>query len=312
VHTLLSGRYEQALGDFDLVIVDEAAQLTVPATLGAIRMAQKFVLIGDHRQLPAVVISKGYQSGMTAAAGADGNDLDVSLFEILSERLEAKGGEGLVHLRDQYRMNSAICQIPSQLWYGGELRPADKKTSAGRLELPLEAAITDPALSPEKPIVVIDVEPNAEGGPRTSLSEARIVRKLVRGLVDAGFPAFDTRRPLAVIAPFRAQVARIRTELEAEFPDRREEIRRMVDTVDRFQGSECDAVIVSLATGDGKIHELARNPRRLNVAITRARHKLIILGSVAAMRSEPLYRDLLEQIEAGAGYEEWCVGTPAI
>jgi DNA replication ATP-dependent helicase Dna2 len=73
----------------------------------------------------------------------------------------------------------------------------------------------------------------------------------------------------------------------------------MVDTVDRFQGSECDAVIVSLATGDGKIHELARNPRRLNVAITRARHKLIILGSVAAMRAEPLYRDLLEQIEAG-------------
>ncbi len=256
MHTLLSGRYEQGLGEFDLVIVDEAAQLTVPATLGAIRLAKRFVLIGDHRQLPAVVVGEGYRSGITAEAEANGNDLDVSLFEILSDRLA--GGRGLVHLREQYRMNSAICEIPRGCGTRAKLRPATRDIGAGRLQLSLDAALNDPALSPHKPIVVIDVSPNAEGGPRTSVSEARVVCKLVRGLHDAGFPVFDRKRPLGVIAPFRAQVARIRTELEAEFPDHREQIRRMVDTVDRFQGSECDAVIVSLATGDGKIHELAK------------------------------------------------------
>ncbi len=98
------------------------------------------------------------------------------------------------------------------------------------------------------------------------------------------------------MAPFRAQVALLRRELEEEVPGKEETARAMVDTVDRFQGSECDVVILSFATWNEEVHDLLRDERRLNVALTRARHKLILVGSAHVLRTVPLYAALLEEI----------------
>jgi len=101
-HALLTGRYDAALGRFDLVIVDEAAQLTVPATLGPLRFADRFVLIGDHKQLPAIVTSKPKcRTDASLNSDADDRGLDVSLFELLIRNQEDKESSGLVRLVDQ-------------------------------------------------------------------------------------------------------------------------------------------------------------------------------------------------------------------
>lgn len=305
--TLLSGKYDSALGRFDLVIIDEAAQLTVPAALGPLRFGERFVLIGDHKQLPAVVLSKPRPWEGGAAEGPE-NDLDVSLFEILIREVEASGAAGLVRLRDQYRMNEAICAVPSKLWYGGELRPAGRDIAEGRLQMALEAS-GPPAISPDRPIVFLDVDPDDSGGPRTNAAEGRVVRRLVADLARRGVRMQDGagRGQIAVIAPFRAQVALLRRELEEEFPGKEEAIRAMVDTVDRFQGSESDVVILSFANWNEDVHDLLRDERRLNVALTRARHKLILVGSARVLRTVPIYAALLEEIGRGAGDGEWMV-----
>ena len=302
---LLSGKYDNALGRFDLVVVDEAAQLTVPATLGPLRFGERFILIGDHRQLPAVVLSKPrpWEEG---GAERQENDLDVSLFEILIQAIESSSASGLVRLRDQYRMNEAICSVPSKLWYGGELRPASRAIAEGRLQMALEGG-GPAAISHERPIVFLDVEPDASGGPRTNATEGRVVRRLVADLVKRGVRMQEGagRGQIAVIAPFRAQVALLRRELEEEFPGKEEAVRGMVDTVDRFQGSECDVVILSFANWNEEVHDLLRDQRRLNVAVTRARHKLILVGSARVLRTVPIYASLLEEIGRSAGYKDW-------
>jgi superfamily I DNA and/or RNA helicase len=153
----------------------------------------------------------------------------------------------------------------------------------------------------------VDVEPDRSGGPRTNSTEARIVRKLVADLVARGVSMQSGvgRGQIAVIAPFKAQVALIRRELEAEFPGKEDAIRVMVDTVDRFQGSESDVVILSFANTNEEVHDLLRDKRRMNVALTRARHKVILIGSSRVLRREPLYAALLEQIEESVGYGDW-------
>jgi DNA replication ATP-dependent helicase Dna2 len=98
---------------------------------------------------------------------------------------------------------------------------------------------------------------------------------------------------VGVIAPFRAQVATIRRVLQERFPESEREIRGAVDTVDRFQGQEKELVIVSLSTYGEFVHELLQDERRLNVALTRAKHKLIILGDATVLRAEPAYYSLI-------------------
>jgi DNA replication ATP-dependent helicase Dna2 len=194
-------------------------------------------------------------------------------------------------------MNQAICAVPSKLWYGGQLRPASRSIAEGRLQMALEAG--GPAeISPEKPIVFLDVEPDDTGGPRTNASEGRVVRRLVADLVRRGVRMEENggRGQIAVIAPFRAQVALLRRELEEEFPGKVEAVRGMVDTVDRFQGSECDVVILSFANWNDEVHDLLRDERRLNVALTRARHKLILVGSKRVLRTVPVYARLMEEV----------------
>lgn len=296
--TLLSGEWDlPSFPPFDVAIVDEAAQLTLPATLGSLRLAKRFVLIGDHKQLPAVVLSED-TGDMIDPGKSSGARLSESLFEQLYAYLEREYPEGIVHLNEQYRMNEDICAIPRQIWYKGKLAPATPEIGNARLSLLRELSPEEDLFSlldPEVPVVFSHVSWDAlSPNPRTNQVEAQKVKEILAVYRDHGL-SFDN---VGIIAPFRAQVAAIRRELEEAFSDDdKKAIRQAVDTVDRFQGQEKELIIVSLATYGDFVHELLQDQRRLNVALTRAKHKLILLGDSSVLRREPVYAQLIQHCQ---------------
>ncbi|MFB6094046.1 MAG: AAA domain-containing protein [Halanaeroarchaeum sp.] len=236
---------------FDVVVVDEASQLTEPDALAAINRGDRFVLVGDHRQLPPVVQS--------------GGRLATSLFE----RLIDAHPDAAVMLDRQYRMSQRIQAFSSREFYDGALRPAS-------------AAVAGQSLAD----VGVDVASVPDGvsfhhvagtpGEHTDAAEAERVATLVEDYLAAGVDPAD----VGVIAPFRAQVAEIGTRVPETVA---------VDTVDRFQGSSKEVVIVSfVATGslEGPIFE---DPRRMNVALTRAKRALALVGDREALESDERY-----------------------
>ncbi len=261
---------------FDLAIVDEASQLTAPALLGALRFAPRFILVGDERQLPPLVVSEE-----AAALG-----LKRSLF---SELLDQWGAVASVALRRQYRMHPLICGFPSAAFYGGDLLTEGEARTA---TLPIAPGADDALalpLAPEKPLTFVDVRAPAEPAGKVSAAQASIACKLALALRRAGIPAQE----IGVIAPYRAQVAAIRQRLAAK-----NETSIAVDTVDRFQGAERQVILFSFG-GRVEQQSLRRgmdflaDPNRLNVALTRAQRKLILLGDRAWLEQTPLLAQLI-------------------
>ena len=248
--------------EFDVVLVDEASQLTEPDTLAAINRGERFVLVGDHEQLPPVVRS--------------GGRLSKSLFERLHETYP----DASVMLDQQYRMSQRIQAFSSESFYDGQLRPATGEVAGQTLaDLGVETggAVRDGVSFHDVP---------GTGDAHVDPAEAECVGGVVREYVDAGLDPAD----VGVIAPFRAQVA----EIGRHVPE-----GVAVDTVDRFQGSSKEVIVVSfVATGtlDGPIFE---DHRRVNVALTRAKKSLVLVGDERALRSEPLYDRMVDWATLG-------------
>jgi DNA replication ATP-dependent helicase Dna2 len=243
---------------FDVVLVDEASQLTEPGALAAVSLADRFVLVGDHRQLPPVV-------------RAD-TDLSTSLFERLVEAYP----DASVLLDRQYRMAQRIQAFPSSEFYDGALRPATGAVAAQDVsDLPgVDPGRLPPALRDR--VCYLDPGGTREGN--TNPQEADRVAEVVAAYLEAGVDPDD----VCVIAPFRAQVAELSGRVDVA-----------VDTVDRFQGSSAEVVVVSfVATGtlDGPLFE---DTRRVNVALTRAKRALVLVGDRAALSSDPFYERML-------------------
>ncbi|MBZ6495862.1 AAA domain-containing protein [Natrinema longum] len=246
---------------FDAALVDEAAQLTEPGTCAAINLAERFVLVGDHEQLPPVVRAE--------------NDLTESLFERLVD-LHPEAGVMLTH---QYRMNQRIQAFASNEFYDGQLRPATPDVAARTLD-DLEGVSRDRLHeSLQDPVSFVDVE--GDRGQYTDSAEAARIAALIEAYEAAGLE----RSEIGVIAPFRAQVSEISTHVPDDVA---------VDTVDRFQGSSQEVIVVSFtATGslEGPIFE---DYRRINVALTRPKRALVLVGDAAALASDPVYERMLE------------------
>jgi DNA replication ATP-dependent helicase Dna2 len=246
---------------FDVAVVDEASQLTEPNTLAAVNLADRFVLVGDHEQLPPVVRSE--------------TELGQSLFE----RLVEEHPEASVLLDQQYRMAQRVQAFPSREFYDGALRPASGDVAGQRLA-DLDGVNPD-ALPPELRDHVSFVPVDGDASDHTDAHEAERVAEIVASFTDAGVEPAD----VGVIAPFRAQVA----EIGRRVPD-----AVTVDTVDRFQGSSSEVVVLSfVATGDldGPIFE---DHRRLNVALTRAKKRLVLVGDPDALETRDLYARMVE------------------
>jgi DNA replication ATP-dependent helicase Dna2 len=246
---------------FDVAVVDEAGQLTEPGTLAAIALADRFVLVGDHQQLPPVVQAE--------------NDLQESLFERLIETYPEAG----VLLDRQYRMSQQIQAFASREFYDGVLRPASAEVAGQRID-DLDGASLD-ALPEHLRDGVVFLDPGGTQRGNTNPTEAETVADTVEAYLAAGVPAEE----IGVIAPFRAQVA----EIGKTVPD-----SVAVDTVDRFQGSSKEVIVVSfVATGglDGPIFE---DYRRVNVALTRAKKALVLVGDAAALSTDDTYARMVE------------------
>jgi superfamily I DNA and/or RNA helicase len=267
---------------FDLAVIDEACQSTEPGCWIPLLRADRVVLAGDHCQLPPTVVS--------SEAAAEG--FGISLFE----RLMALAGEELSRrLTVQYRMHEAIMQFSSGEFYEGELQ-ADASVASHLL-----AGLTNilPGDLTTTPLEFIDtaganfdeaLEPDGES--RFNSQESALLVRKVHALLAAGLPP----ESIAVIAPYAAQVRLLRHQL-------RDVAGLEIDSVDGFQGREKEAVLISLvrSNADGEIGFLA-DVRRTNVALTRARRKLIVIGDSATLSTHPFYQRLLEYFERQTAY----------
>ncbi len=261
---------------FDVAVVDEGSQQIEPSTLMALMRAPKAILAGDHKQLPPTVVS----------------DLDV-LKRSLFERLMAREEIPSTMLDVQYRMHEKIMTFPNHLMYDGKLK-AHPSVADRRLLLRCEPR-NDPyttLLLPEHPVVFADtsaLEAHEVLPPRSTSyenpMEAVWVKRCVERLIACGVHEAS----IGVITPYLSQVKRIRKTLEKIAP------HVEVKSVDGFQGREKEVILISFVRSNiAKAIGFVKDTRRLNVAMTRARSKLIMIGDVVTLSANDPFDRLFE------------------
>jgi ATP-dependent RNA/DNA helicase IGHMBP2 len=266
---------------FDLAVIDEACQSTEPGCWIPLLWCDRVVLAGDHCQLPPTVVSR--------AAAAEG--FGVSLFE----RLVALHGPQITRrLAVQYRMHLAIMDFSSLEFYEAELEanPAVREHLLVDLEGVTVTPLTQSAIEfIDTAGAGFDEEVEPDGESRLNPQEATLVCRKVQELLDSGVAAGD----IAVITPYAAQVRFLREQLPVAGLE--------IDSVDGFQGREKEAVVMSLVRSNPKAEiGFLRDVRRMNVAMTRARRKLLVVGDSATVSSHPFYRRMIEYFEGLGAY----------
>ena len=305
---------------FDYCIVDEASQIPLPTCLGPLRFADKFVLVGDHHQLPPLV--------KNAEAKAGG--LDISLFKLLSDQ---HGREAMVALRSQYRMNDDIMRLSNELVYAGQLRAGSESVRDRTLVLPdpdaalrrggAEVWMKD-VLQPDSKVRMLDTSKRAlaevgeskHGELVKNQFEAELVFRIASALVAGGCKPSQ----IAVVTPYRQQIKLLRSLLlqpsstqQGRTVEGLDEIELL--TADQSQGRDKDVILVTFTRANyspesataksetergGSTGELLNDLRRLNVTLTRAKKKLILIGHSATLESSTVLRPLLRLVaEAG-------------
>ena len=330
--------------EFDVCIVDEAGQITLPATLGPLLRARAFVLVGDPHQLPPLV---------TNEAAVDGG-----LSEPLFARLAAAHPSAVVALPVQYRMAEDIQVLPNLLMYEGQLRCGCSQVAMAELKLPhwpllsdfngggggdgdcaapisicglsitasgqqqqqerhpshhqfagnenLKTAWVHAALSPENRVVFLDTSampaPEIKAGETiTNPREAEIALTLVNAAVRAGLPA----AAVGLISPYNRQVSLLGKMMRGAGVGDAECL-----TIDKAQGRDKDFIIVSLvkSNAERETGKLLTDSRRVNVAITRAKAKLVLIGDGRTLRALPLFEKILVECEKRG----WVVPVPPL
>lgn len=267
---------------FDLVVIDEACQSTEPGSWCPLPFADKVVLAGDPQQLPPTVLS--------LEAAAEGFNCS-----LMQRQMELHGDSISRLLNVQYRMHEQIMQFSSQQFYQGQLL-ADASVRHHRL-CDLVGVAATPAT--ERTLVFYDtagagweeeLEPN--GLSKRNPQEAGMVMRVVNEWLEAGVDPLT----IGVIAPYAAQVRLLRDL--ASRREQREAWRGVeIDTVDGFQGREKEAIVISLVRSNHE-QELGfmADGRRMNVALTRARRGLTVIGDSATLGIEPFYQDFLQYV----------------
>lgn len=309
---------------FDLAIIDEASQILEPNIIGLLtsqhrggRASGKFILIGDHKQLPAVV-----QQSDTEVLVEDEtlkaihlNSCANSLFErlILTERAAGRT-EFVGTLHKQGRMHPDIADFANRKFYARE--QLECIPLAHQLEQTLaynetSEDETDDVLKahrmifiPSKPCRQLNISE------KVNTEEARIITDLLRRLYRQLGKNFDPQKSVGVIVPYRNQIAMIRKEIEKLGIPELEEIS--IDTVERYQGSQRDIILYSFTIQSRyQLDFLTANTfyedgqpidRKLNVAITRARKQLILTGNEQTLRQNQLFAELIDYIKEKGGY----------
>lgn len=287
---------------FDYCIVDEASQITLPICLGPIRLARTFVLVGDHNQLPPLVQNEEARAG----------GLDISLFKLLSDAHP----DSVVNLEHQYRMCEDIMTLSNTLIYNGRLKCGTEELRSRALSIShaeglrshhydaasFQAAAARSSLAPNSFCTAVragkcwlrdlvqpstrvafvntdslpDSREEARGNRIVNTCEARLVTQLVEALLSVGVPAAE----VGVMTHYRSQLSLLKHGLR-QYGGAIE-----MHTADRFQGRDKEVVVLSLVRSNEacSIGDLLRDWRRINVAFTRARSKLLVVGSRDTLR----------------------------
>ncbi|KAI3905112.1 hypothetical protein MKX01_017358 [Papaver californicum] len=272
---------------FDFCIMDEAGQTTLPVSLGPLMFASKFVLVGDHYQLPPLIES----------TEARETGLGVSLFCRLSEAHP----QAISALQSQYRMCSGVMELSNALIYGNRLRCGSSQVANAKLRfssLKSRTSWLKEVLDTNRSVVLIntDMLPALEAKDNKRVNnptEAYIVAEITEELVNRGIIGED----IGIITPYNSQVSLIRRVVGT--------LSVEIHTIDKYQGRDKDCIIVSFVRSTespkGCSSSLLGDWHRINVALTRAKKKLIMVGSCKTLSKVPLLRLLIEKVDEYSG-----------
>ena len=295
---------------FGLAVVDEASQILEPNIVGLLAAHRdgrccidKFILIGDHKQLPAVV----QQSEQDAAVsdpllhGIGLYNCRNSLFERLQTGNRHSGTDGMTGiLRRQGRMHPDLAAFPNRMFYAREQLepvplPHQERTSTSHL-LMNRRRVFIPSRFCREP----------DMSDKVNTHEAQIVAQLLKDIRQHYGSQFNANKTVGVIVPYRNQIAMIRKEMEKLGIEDMEQVS--IDTVERYQGSQRDVIIYSFTvqhlyqldflTNNCMVEDGQVIDRKLNVAITRAREQMIITGNEQILSANPLFRQLIEDFKS--------------
>lgn len=272
---------------FTTLYIDEAGQALEAACWIAIRKADRVIFAGDHCQLPPTVKS----------VEAERAGLSRSLMESVVDKCRP----AVELLTVQYRMNEAIMRFSSDWFYGGRLQAAEEVKCRGILDFdsPLEWLDTSEMDFSEKYVSATGGRVNPDEGEFMLDSLEAYIKRIGEKRVE------DENLDFAVISPYKAQVSWLRRNAKKRNVLRRLKGKIAINTIDGFQGQERDVVFISLvrSNDDGKIGFLS-DLRRMNVAMTRARMKLVIIGSAATLTRHPFYEKLFLSQKKGNGVKK--------
>ena len=273
---------------FGTLFIDEAAQALEAACWIPLRKVSRVVLAGDHCQLPPTVKSIAALKG--------------GLGKTLMERIVENKPEVVTLLKMQYRMNEEIMRFSSSWFYGNQVEsaPEVKFRSILDFDIPMTWIDTSQFEIPEESNLTFKEQFVGESFGRINKAEAELTLLTLETYFNkiGKQRILDERLDVGIISPYRAQVQYLRRQIKKKEWAKPYRQLISVNTVDGFQGQERDIILISLvrANDDGQIGFL-RDLRRMNVAITRARMKLIILGDASTMTRHPFYRKLYDYIE---------------
>lgn len=311
--------------DFDYIIVDEASQILEPQLVGILGKASKFILIGDHKQLPAISL-QAIERSKTNNKKLESIGLfnrKNSLFERLYKFCE---GNSLVDSYDtltyQGRMHKDISLFPNFAFYKGLLREAydapgiddTSKTSLYRqvanLEFSESSTHSVKKLLSQKRLVFFNNKKSDDLYKKFNTYEADFVVYIIKEIIalyENNNRKFDPLTTIGIIAPFRNQIALIKQKMEeACIPDYE---KITVDSVERFQGSQRDIIIYSFSVNNPfqlkgmiNLNDEGDVDRKLNVALTRAREQMVLIGNDSILSNNLIYLRLIEYCKSKGGY----------
>lgn len=317
------------LKHFKLAIIDESSQILEPNLVGLLTAVDKFILIGDYKQLPAVVQQSEKDSAIpTIDDRQDHAVIDMSILQdiclsncrnSLFERLirwegHEKRSDFIGILRRQGRMHPEIAEFPNQMFYRREqLEPVPcphQLETELAYTLPSQDALDD-VLKAHRMIFIPSQfckEPNVSD--KINASEASIVVDVLRRVHRFYGKDFNAQKTVGVIVPYRNQIAMIRKGIEKLCIPELEHIS--IDTVERYQGSQRDVIIYSFTiqniwqldflAGNSFVEDGHIIDRKLNVAITRARKQMIMTGNPEILRNNQIFNELMEYVKRKEGY----------
>lgn len=293
---------------FNIAIIDEASQILEPQIIGLLPLFDKFIMIGDHKQLSTITLQDESKSKVEEAVLNDIqlSDCRESLFERLFHICQKQGWtQAYDTLTYHGRMHEDIASLVNISFYDNMLHAATDRQYKPLAYQTYDRSDKLHSLIATKRVAFLPVREtdNTNNSDKLNKQEADVVISLIKAILEIyrlNNMAFDTRKTIGVITPYRNQIALIKHKLEeTEIPELND---IMVDTVERYQGSQRDIIILSFCFNKpyqlrffSNLNRERTVDRKLNVALTRAREQLFMIGNDYILNQSPIYREIVNK-----------------